>query len=95
MGTPYVKGNQVLKDDYNYTIGLRKIALFPYQSRSRFYKGSESSLAEISQPMMEFVVRQTHDTSLIRERNAYLAADMLERAISRKNDRKTTWETRQ
>ena len=33
MGTPYVKGNQVLKDDYNYTIGLRKIALFQYQSR--------------------------------------------------------------
>ena len=46
MGTPYVKGNQVLKDDYNYTIGLRKIALFPYQSRSRFYKGNESSLAD-------------------------------------------------
>ena len=46
MGTPYVKGNQVLKNDYNYTIGLRKIALFPYQSRSRFYKGNESSLAD-------------------------------------------------
>ena len=46
MGTPYVKGSEVLKDDYNYTIGLRKIALFPYQSRSRFYKGNESSLAD-------------------------------------------------
>ena len=46
MGTPYINGNQVLKDDYNYTIGLRKIALFPYQSRSRFYKGSESSLSD-------------------------------------------------
>lgn len=46
MGTPYVKGTQILKDDYNYTIGLRKIALFPYQSRTRFYKGNESSLAD-------------------------------------------------
>ena len=41
----------------------------------------------MSLPMMEFVVRQTHDAALIRERNAYLAADMLDRAISRKNDR--------
>ena len=46
MGTPYVKGEQVLEDDYNYTIGLRKIALFPYQGRSRFYKGNESSLSD-------------------------------------------------
>ena len=46
LGTPYVKGSEVLKDDYNYTVGLRKIALFPYQGRSRFYKGNESSLAD-------------------------------------------------
>ena len=46
MGTPSINGQQMLQDDYNYTIGLRKIALFPYQSRSRFYKGNESSLAD-------------------------------------------------
>ena len=47
MGTPYIKQNETIEgDDYNYTIGLRKIALFPYQSRSRFYKGGESSLSD-------------------------------------------------
>ena len=46
MGTPYVKGNLELEDDYNYTIGLRKIALFPYQSSKKFYKGDESALSD-------------------------------------------------
>ena len=47
MGTPSVGTAQVIQDDdYRYNIGIRKIALFPYQSRSRFYKGNESSLAD-------------------------------------------------
>ena len=46
VGTPSINGPQVQEDDYNYTVGLRKIALFPYQGRSRFYKGSESSLSD-------------------------------------------------
>ena len=46
MGTPYINGEQVLEDDYNYTLGIRKIALFDYQSRSRFYKGSEKQLSD-------------------------------------------------
>ena len=46
MGTPYVKGNIELEDDYNYTVGLRKIALFPYQSSKKFYKGNESALSD-------------------------------------------------
>ena len=37
MGTPYVKGNVEFEDDYKYNIGLRKIALFPYQSSKRFF----------------------------------------------------------
>ena len=36
MGTPYIKGNVELEDDYKYNIGLRKIALFPYQSSKKF-----------------------------------------------------------
>ena len=46
MGTPYLKGNVELEDDYKYTIGLRKIALFDYQSRKRFYKGTEQQLSD-------------------------------------------------
>ena len=46
MGTPYINGNTEIEDDYNYTIGLRKIALFDYQSRTRFYKGSEEQLSD-------------------------------------------------
>ena len=46
MGTHYIKGNVELEDDYNYTIGLRKIALFPYQSSKKFYKGDESALSD-------------------------------------------------
>ena len=32
MGTPYINGNIELEDDYKYSVGIRKIALFPYQS---------------------------------------------------------------
>ena len=46
MGTPYINGEQILEDDYNYTLGIRKIALFDYQSRSRFYKGNEKQLSD-------------------------------------------------
>ena len=46
MGTPYIKGNVELEDDYKYNIGLRKIALFPYQSSKKFYKGDESALSD-------------------------------------------------
>ena len=35
-----------IDDDYKYSVGVRKIALFPYQSRSRFYTGSESALSD-------------------------------------------------
>ena len=46
MGTPYIKGNVELEDDYKYNIGLRKLALFPYQSSKKFYKGDESALSD-------------------------------------------------
>ena len=46
MGTPYKNGNVVLEDDYKYNIGIRKIALFPYQSSKKFYKGEESALSD-------------------------------------------------
>ena len=46
MGTPYVKGNIQLEDDFKYNIGIRKIALFPYQSSKKFYKGEESALSD-------------------------------------------------
>ena len=46
MGTPYVKDNIEYKDDYKYNLGLRKIALFPYQSSKKFYKGDESALSD-------------------------------------------------
>ena len=46
MGTPYLNGNIELKDDYKYNIGLRKIALFPYQSSKKFYKGEEKALSD-------------------------------------------------
>ena len=41
MGTPYKNGNVVLEDDYKYNVGIRKIALFPYQSSKKFYKGEK------------------------------------------------------
>ena len=46
MATPYINGGLDLEDDYKYTFGLRKIALFPYQERNRFYKGSEQQLTD-------------------------------------------------
>ena len=46
MGTPYVNGAVNIEDDYKYTLGLRKIALFDYQSRKRFYKGNEQQLSD-------------------------------------------------
>ena len=46
VGTPYINGAIELEDDYKYNIGLRKIALFPYQSSKKFYKGDESALSD-------------------------------------------------
>ena len=72
------------------TISHRDLASITYQmvqERGYILRRSDDSFEEMSLPMMEFVVRQTHDASILRERNAYLALDMLERAISRKNDR--------
>jgi len=46
MGTPYVNGASNIEDDYKYTIGLRKIALYDYQSRKRFYKGNDNQLSD-------------------------------------------------
>ena len=46
ISTPYVNGNIEIEDDYKYNFGIRKIALFPYQSRGKFYKGNEKSLSD-------------------------------------------------
>ena len=46
ISTPYINGGLNLQDDYKYNFGIRKIALFPYQSRSRFYKGSEEAISD-------------------------------------------------
>ena len=46
MGTPYVNDVLDLDDDYKYTFGIRKIALFPYQVKSNFYKGNEKQLSD-------------------------------------------------
>ena len=46
MGTPYVNDVLKLEDDYKYTFGIRKIALFPYQVKSNFYKGNEKHLSD-------------------------------------------------
>ena len=46
MGTPYKNGNVSLEDDYKYSIGIRKIALFPYQTSKKFYNGDEKSLSD-------------------------------------------------
>ena len=35
-----------LNDDFRYNVGLRKIALFPYQNRNDFYKGDENELSD-------------------------------------------------
>ena len=44
--TPYVHEGLDLEDDYKYSFGLRKIALFPYQGSSRFYKGNEKAFSD-------------------------------------------------
>jgi hypothetical protein len=46
MGTPYINGNVQVEDDYKYNIGIRKIALFPYQSSKKFYSGDEKALSD-------------------------------------------------
>ena len=46
MGTPYINGNVEIEDDYKYNLGLRKIALFPYQNRDAFYDGEEEELSD-------------------------------------------------
>ena len=46
VSTPYINGNQNVKDDYKYNIGIRKIALYDYQERNKFYKGNEQSLSD-------------------------------------------------
>ena len=46
VGTPYVNGSIELEDDYKYSVGIRKIALFPYHTCNKFYKGNESALSD-------------------------------------------------
>ena len=46
MSTPYINGNNQIEDDYKYNFGIRKIALFPYQSRDVFYDGEEEELSD-------------------------------------------------
>ena len=38
VSTPHINGVLNQEDDYKYTFGIRKIALFPYQVKSNFYK---------------------------------------------------------
>ena len=49
--------------------------------------GEAQPVAGLNLAVMEYVVRQTYDDRVIAERNAHLASDMLQRAISRKNER--------
>ena len=44
--TPYINGNTELENDFKYTVGVRKIALFDYQVRTKFYKGNENTLSD-------------------------------------------------
>ena len=46
VSTPYVNGNANIEDDYKYNFGIRKIALYDYQVRNKFYKGNEKSLSD-------------------------------------------------
>ena len=46
LSTPYVNDVLNVEDNYKYNIGLRKIALFPNQKSSRFYKGNEKALSD-------------------------------------------------
>ena len=38
ISTPYLNGDYDFDDDYKYNLGIRKIALFDYQDRDKFYK---------------------------------------------------------
>ena len=46
VSTPYLNGNNNFEDDYKYNLGIRKIALYDYQTRDKFYKGNEQSLSD-------------------------------------------------
>ena len=46
ISTPYLNGELDLEDDYKYNFGIRKIALFPYEGRGKFYKGDEKALSD-------------------------------------------------
>ena len=46
VSTPYLNGNNNFEDDYRYNLGIRKIALYDYQTRDKFYKGNEQSLSD-------------------------------------------------
>ena len=46
MSTPYVNDKFNIDDDYRYSFGIRKIALFPYQIKGNFYKGDEAQLSD-------------------------------------------------
>ena len=46
MSTPYINRDSNIEDDYKLNFGVRKIALFPYQSRDAFYKGDEKELSD-------------------------------------------------
>ena len=46
VGTPYIKDNIELDDNYKYNFGIRKIALFPYQGSKKFYKGDEGTFSD-------------------------------------------------
>jgi len=43
--TPIITDN-TKDNDYKYTFGIRKIALFEYQDRTKFYTGDESYLSD-------------------------------------------------
>ena len=46
VSTPYINGDIELEDDYKYNFGIRKIALYSYQTRDMFYKGDEQSFSD-------------------------------------------------
>jgi len=46
FSTPYINGDADIEDDYKYNVGIRKIALYDYQLRSKFYKGNENALSD-------------------------------------------------
>ena len=73
------------------TVTIHCLARITYQNLQQqgyILRRSLTSKDEMSIKLMEFVVRQTHDPMTIKERNWYLARDMMRLAISRKNDRR-------